>query len=172
MFYRAENLNKQFFNFIYEMILSDKRNLEAIVSDNEIEIAIKDLKDKPLTEKVEELETISPVIEQQLDTESYESTSYSIGTEYNGTSTKAYYERMNVDADETTMTASFSCSAYEHEFLQQAQEIASNTREGDKNNHPFVEAQIDANIKYVKDSIKTISPVTWKLMYEGKLTFN
>jgi hypothetical protein len=156
------------------MILSDAKNLETLVVD-ELESSRETAK-SPLTEKLdaETIETISSVIEQQTDPESFESTSYSInlpGYESSSYTGKTYYEMAN---EGETVGASMAevQTDYEHKFLQEAQQIASQIQQGSTTNHPFVEAQIDTNIKYIKDSIKIISPAIWKLMYEGKITFN
>lgn len=154
------------------MILSDEKSLETLVAD-EISIALEAVKESPLTEKLD-VESISPVVEQQMDPESFESTSYSIdlpGYSSSSYDSGKYYELVQGENGETSATVSGSTD-YQHEFLQEAQQLATQIRQGDTTNHPFVEAQVDTNIKYIKDSIKTVSPVIWKLMYEGKLTFN
>ena len=169
-----ENLNKQFLSVISEMILSDEKNLETLVVD-ELEIAIQAAKSS-LAEKLEAetLETISQLIEQQINPESFESTSYSIDLPgYSSSSYDAskYYDMLQGEDGKTSALVS-GTTDYQHEFLQEAQQIASQVRQGDTSNHPFVEAQIDTNIKYIKESIKLVSPALWKLMYEGKIIFN
>ncbi|MEM3154847.1 MAG: hypothetical protein QW165_04775 [Candidatus Woesearchaeota archaeon] len=161
------------------MILSDERNLEALVID-EIANALNLVRDSPLAEKLSDfaeiVETISPVIEQQIDSESYESTEYSIDLPgYSSSSYDAgkYYDLVKDDAGETigaSITEVFS--DYEHRFLEEAQEIATNTREGKNTNHPFVEPQVDTNQKYIKEQIKLVSKSTWEVMYYGKIKFN
>jgi len=56
--------------------------------------------------------------------------------------------------------------------MQQAQEIVNNSREGDQSNHPFVEAQVDMNVKRVKEDIKLLYPGLWQAMYYGKFKLN
>ena len=172
VFCTYENINKQFLSVIPEMILSDEKSLETLVAA-ELEAAMETAKESPLAEKLE-VESVSPVVEQQLDPESFESTSYSIdlpGYSSSSYDSGKYYDLIQGENGETSATVSGSTD-YQHEFLQEAQELVSQIKQGDTTNHPFVEAQIDTNIKYLKDSIKTVSPVIWKLMYEGKLTFN
>jgi hypothetical protein len=157
------------------MILSDEKSLETLVAD-EIAFAQETVTESPLTEKLdkEAIESISPVIEQQIDPESFESASYSIDLQgYSSSSydSSKYYDLIQGENGEASATVSGSTD-YQHEFLQEAQQLATQMKQGDATNHPFVEAQIDTNIKYLKESIKTVSPVIWKLMYEGKLTFN
>src|SRR3990170_4016262 len=75
-----ENFNKQLYIVLCEMILRGEKTLEAIIQkEDEISVAIESLLETPVGNA--EIETISPVIEQQIDPESYESTSYSIETE-------------------------------------------------------------------------------------------
>ena len=118
------------------MVLFFEKTLETIVnSENEVKIAIEALREKApaLIEKVEDssteteptkedLETLSPVIEQQLDPESYESTSYSIDVGH-GSSTysggKTYYELANGE-DGKPIGASFTAIMSEHEEQQKA----------------------------------------------------
>jgi hypothetical protein len=157
---------------ISEMILSDGKNLETLVA-GELAEAMETAKWSPLTEKLD-AETISSIIEQQIDPESFESTSYSIDLPgYSSSSYDAgkYYDMVQGENGEPSATVTGSTD-YQHEFLQEAQQLATQIRQGSEANHPFVEAQIDTNIKYLKDSIKIISPVMWKLMYEGKIIFN
>jgi hypothetical protein len=130
-----------------------------------------------LTEKLdkEAIESISPVIEQQLDPESFESASYSIdlpGYSSSSYDSSKYYDLIQGENGETGATVS-STTDYQHEFLQDAQELVSQIRQGEKTNCPYVEASFDTNIKYLKESIKTVfSDAVWKLMYEGKIIFN
>ncbi len=185
------------------MILVSEKSLEMLVkAEEELLLAVRSLREK-LTERAEEeatsavqslrekllpeedeeqvnqpaeLDALSSVVEQQMDSESFENTSYSINTPYESSSYetgKNYYELI-VGDDDKPVGASFTAvmSAYEHEFLQEAQNIANGVREGDNANHPFVEAQIDTNQKYIKESVKLMSPGLWQVMYEGKLTFN
>src|SRR5574341_474860 len=124
------------------MILSDEMNLEALVVD-ELESAIKTVKESPLAEKVdaEAIEAISPVIEQEMNPESFESTSYSIDLPgYSSSSYDAskYYDLVQGENGDTSATIT-GTTDYQHEFLQEAQEIASKVSQGDKTNHPFVE---------------------------------
>ena len=158
------------------MVLSDAKTLETLVAGNEIESAIKALQDSALTDKLDGMaEAISPVIEQHLDAEAYESTSYSIelssyqSAEY---SAKSQYEL--ADRDDETVGASMTAiyNEYEHDLLVEAQEIASNTRQGDNTNNPFVEAQVDFNMREKKNSIKLVSLTLWQSMYDGKLIYN
>ena len=159
----SENFNKQLRNCFVEMIFDD-RTLEAIVQEeDEIQVAIESLQE-------------APVIEKQLDTESYESTSYSIEMDYNGASYetgKNYYELIMGENDEyigASMTAVYS--EHYHELLQDVQEIAASMRHGNETNCPFIEAQIDFNVREKKNSIKLVSVALWQAMYDGKLIFN
>ena len=170
------------------MVLYFKKTLETIISsENEVKIAIEALREKDiaLIEKVEDspaepttedLDTLSPVIEQQLDPESYESTSYSIDVGY-GSSTyageKNYYKLANGD-DGKTIGASFTAimSENEHETLEQGQDIQNKARASDQTNHPWVDVTLDTNVKYIKEQIKLVTPALWMVMYEGKLKFN
>lgn len=149
------------------MILECKKTLEARLED-EVKQAI----DALIEDKTEELE-LNPVIEQQMDTDTYESTTYHINvgeskTTYEG---KTYYELAN--NDETigaSMTAVFS--EYEHELYQEAREMATQMKQGNQTNHPFIEAQIDMNLQDKKNSVKMLSFTLWCAMYDGKLVFN
>ncbi len=152
----------------------NESNLELVI--NELEAALSAAKESELTEKLdaEAIETVSPVIEQQMDPESFESTSYSIDLPgYSSSSYDAgkYYDMVQGENSQTGATIT-STTDYQHEFLQEAQEMVASIKQGSETNHPFVEALIDTNIKYLKDSIKILSPVMWKLMYEGKIIFN
>ncbi len=165
----SENFNKQFFNCIVKMVLSDEKTLEALVADNEtdseIELAIKEVKEE-LADKVED---VADFVEQPIDAEAFNDVSYSIETPYEFSSysgEKSYYELSKEGS------AEFSYEAYEHEFLQAVQEIASSTKQGDGNNNPFVEAQIDCNLRDKKDAIKMVSNTLWQMMYDGKIIFN
>lgn len=164
--------------------------LEAIVdSEEEIRIAIEQLREKkqPLVEKVEDqevidkiedqefIDTISPVIEQQFDTESYERSSHSINIGYDGKSTRSYYELLTAaEVDEKGTSASLTAvySEHEHETLQEGQVVADKAHEAKNNNKFFIEVFIDSNVKDARDSIKLFSPALWQVMYDGKLTFN
>ena len=149
------------------MILEYKKTLEARLEDKE-----KQAIDALIEDKTEELE-LNPVIEQQMNADTYESTTYHINaseskTTYEG---KTYYELAN--NDETigaSMTAVFS--EYEHELYQDAQEMASQMKQGSQTSHPFVEAQIDMNLLDKKNSVKMLSFTLWCVMYDGKLVFN
>lgn len=159
------------------MVLQDESQLEIIVNQkDEIQIAIQAVRDNTLTDKVDAavVETLSPVIEQQLDPESYESTSYSIDIDYDGTHSKSYYEQLiHADADDTpgaSITAVYD--QYEHEALQEAQAVASASRAAAETNGFYIEAHLDMNVKHAKDRIKLVSITTWHLMYDGKLIFN
>lgn len=161
----SENLNKQFFHVMFKMILSDEKTLEALVADNEadseIELAIKEVKE--LSDEVE------LVVEQEIDMNSFNGVAYSIETPYESSSysgEKNYYELSKEGS------AEFSYDGYEHDFLQAVQEIASSTKQGDMSNNPFVEAQVDCNIRDKKDAIKTVSKTLWESMYDGKITYN
>lgn len=150
------------------MILECKKTLEARLED-EVKQAIEAL----IEDKTEELEVLTPVIEQQMDTDTYESTTYHIDvgeskTTYEG---KTYYEMANNDE---TIGASMTAvlSEYEHELYQDAQEMASQMKQGSQTNHPFVEAQIDMNLLDKKNSVKMLSFTLWCVMYDGKLVFN
>jgi len=162
----SDNFNKQFFHAMLKMILSDEKSLEALVADNEadneIELAINEV-----TEELEE--KVSSVVEQQIDAEFSNEVSYSIETPYESSSygpQKNYYELSKEGS------AEFSYEAHEHEFLQAVQEIASSSKQGDVNNAPFVEAQIDCNLRDKRDSIKMVSLTMWQMMYDGKIIFN
>jgi hypothetical protein len=129
-----------------------------------------------LAEKLaeERVEEISPIVEQQINPESFENASYSVelsGYESASYSSSSYYDLVKGDYGISASTSN-EVLAYEHEFLQSAQEIASNTREGDISNNPYVDTKLDTNKKYIKEDIKLFSPVLWLVMYEGKLTFN
>ncbi len=174
-------LISRYANFVDEMILKVENTLEAIINyEEELRIAVEVLRKTPvLVDKLnedkeltkEEFETINPVIEQQLDPESYENTSYSIDIG-DGATTKSYYESF-ADAQESDNGASYSAVvSHEHELLQEAQEIARNIHEGDVANRPYIEASIDIDKRHAKDSIKIFSPALWHVMYEGKLIFN
>ncbi len=175
----SENINKQRCNSMSEMVLSDGTTLEMIVAgEEEVKIAIENARNNKLVDKIEdakEIDELSPVIEQQLDPQSYESTDYRIETPYASSSydgEKNYYQLTNSDGG--TIGASFTSvmSEYEHETLEQAQNIQNNTREGDQTSNPFVEPQIDMNQKYIKESVKLVSPALWQVMYYGKIKFN
>lgn len=176
VYYVNENLNKQFLSVIPEMILSDGKNLETLVSD-ELAEAIETLKGSRLTKKLEAetIESVSSVIEQQIDPESFESTSYSInlpGYSSSSYDSSKYYDMIQGENGQTSASMT-SSTDYQHEFLQEAQELVANIRQGEKTNRPCVEAQIDTNIKYLKESVKMVfSDAIWKLMYEGKIKFN
>ncbi|GEM_PF-3533670 len=143
-----------------------EKTLEARIED-EVKTAIDSLINK------EELEVVTPIIEQQMDTDTYESTTYHIDigeskTTYQG---KTYYELANDDKTVgASMTAVFS--EHEHELYQEAQEIATQMKQGNQTNRPFIEAQIDMNVQDKMNSIKVLSFTLWCAMYDGKLVFN
>ncbi len=165
------------------MVLCFEKTLETIISSaDEIKIAIDELRGRQselidrIEDAQEEPESISPVIEQQLDPDSYESTSYSIDVGYGSSiydGTKNYYDLVRGE-NGAPVGASFTAvmNAYEHELLENAQEIQNQSRAGDDSNHPFVEAQADTNKKYIKEQIKLVSPGLWQIMYYGKIKFN
>lgn len=159
------------------MILFGEKTLEAIVrEEDEIQIAIESLLEAPVGNS-EDIETISPVIEQQIDPESYESTSYTIDTGYGGSSYetgKNYYELIMGDDKDKPIGASMTAvySAHYHELLHDAQEIATNTRQSAESKSPFIEPQVDFNVREKKNSIKLVSVALWQAMYDGKLIFN
>jgi hypothetical protein len=172
----SENFNKQLCNLSDEMILSGDKTLETIVKqEDEIQIAIESLLETPVGSA--ESEEISPVIEQQIDPESFESTSYSIETEGYSSSTyetgRNYYELVMGDGDKpigASMTAVYS--AFYHELLQDVQEIAANTRAGDESRHTYIEPHVDFDTRDKKNSVKLVSVAVWQAMYDGKLRFN
>ncbi len=153
------------------IVKTDERNLEALVCEENAKVAAE------LEEAIKEVQDadVSPIIEQQFDPESFESTEYSISLPgYSSSSYDAgkYYDMVQGENGETSAAVAGSTD-YQHEFLQEAQELVSQIKQGEKTNRPFAEAQFDTNIKYLKESIKTVfSDAIWKLMYEGKLTFN
>jgi hypothetical protein len=173
----SENFNKQLFNVLYEMILCGEKTLEAIIqNEEEIKVAIESLLDTPVG-NAGEFETISPVIEQQIDPESYESTSYSIDTGYGGSSYDAgknYYELIMGDGEDKTVGASMTAiySEHHHGLLQDVQEIAANTRQSDESRSAFIEPHVDFNAREKKNSVKLLSVAVWQSMYDGKLIFN
>lgn len=177
MVLRGENFNKQLYNVLFEMILCGEKTLEAIIqNEDEIKIAIESLLETPVG-NAEEIETISPVIEQQLDPESYESTSYTIDTGY-GSSTydagKNYYELLMGDGEDKTVGASMTAvySEHYHELLQDVHEIASKTRQSDESRTAFIEPHVDFNAREKKNSVKLLSVAVWQSMYDGKLIYN
>ncbi|MBW2970174.1 hypothetical protein KY319_03565 [Candidatus Woesearchaeota archaeon] len=135
-----------------------EESLEAVVNNDEARLAIEAL-----------VEEVEPVVEQQLDPKTYESTSYSIDvgsyeSSYDG---KAYYELSDDNTASTT-----AVNEHYHEVLQDAQEVASCIKHASVTNNTYVEAQIDFNVREKKNSIKLFSPATWLVMYDGKLIFN
>ena len=172
-----ENFNKQLYNVLCEMILRGEKTLEAIIQkEDEISVAIESLLETPVGNA--EIETISPVIEQQIDPESYESTSYSIETEGYGNSTyetgKNYYELIMGDDENKNIGASMTAiySEHQHELLQDVQEIASKTRQSDESRSTFIEPHVDFNAREKKNSVKLLSVAVWQSMYDGKLIYN
>ena len=159
-----------------EMILSGEKTLETIIqnvelqSENKIQAAIDALKE-------EAIEAISPVIEQQLDPDSYESTSYAIDVGYGSStydSSKNYYELIMGDDKDKAIGASMTeiYSGYFHDLLQDVHEIASNTRQNDESRTVFIEPHVDFNVREKKNSVKLISVAVWQSMYDGKLIYN
>jgi len=176
----SENLNKQFCKVVIEMVLNVEKSLEMLVNaEDEVLLALEVLRERKeeLVEKLEKVEIpveeVSPVIEQQLDSESFESTSYSIDVGYGKSTYDAgnYYDLVSRDGEiGASMTAVFS--AYEHELLKEVQDMASEMRSAAESNRPYVDAQIDMNLKEKKNSVKLLSFTLWCAMYDGKLTFN
>jgi flagellar biosynthesis/type III secretory pathway M-ring protein FliF/YscJ len=172
----SENLNKQLRNLSGEMNSSGAKTLEAIIKqEEEIQVAIESLLETPVGDDVE---AVSPVIEQQLDPESYENTSYSIeAADYDSASYdtgKNYYELVMGGDDDKPIGASMTAvySEYYHELLQDVQQIAANTRAGDESRHTYVEPHVDFATREKKDSVKLVSVAVWQAMYDGKLRFN
>lgn len=160
-----------------EMILCGEKTLEAIIqTEDEIKMAIESLLEMPVG-NLEDIETISPVIEQQHDPESYESTSYTIDTGYGSSSydsSKNYYELIMGDGEDNTIGASMTAiySEHHHELLQDVHEIASKTRQSDESKNAFIEPHVDFNAREKKDSVKLLSVAVWQSMYDGKLIYN
>ncbi|PIN76209.1 hypothetical protein COV18_00520 [Candidatus Woesearchaeota archaeon CG10_big_fil_rev_8_21_14_0_10_37_12] len=175
------------------MFLYFKQGLEDIVSlTKDIAAAIYDVKTEQLEDFVASekmdfgegkisddlIETLMPVVEQNLDPVAYEPNgiAYEIGVSYSSTEPiQGYYEKiMNADANKNTSSASFSTmySQYEHDQLGQAQNIAFAMKEATYTNRVAADTQIDANLRHVKNQFKTLSIGIWYLMYEGKLQFN
>jgi len=151
------------------MILDYEQTLESRVED-EVKQAI----DALLDDKTEDLEALTPMIEQQIDTKTYESTTYTINlgeskTTYEG---QTYYEQITAEQTANGAAVTTTYSEKEHETLKEAQKIADNAREADTTRNFYVEAVIDANVKEAKNNIKTFSPALWQAMYNGKLVFN
>ena len=176
------------------MFLYVSNGLEDIIaSSNEVLTAICEVKTEKLEEavKVEKvdlkkekpsddlLEALAPVVEQDIDPITYDGDgiAYEIGVSY-GASTepiKGYYEKiMGVNGSADASSASFATlyNQYEHEVLEQAQNIAAALRDAANTNRVAVDSQLDMNLNHVKNRFKTASIGVWYLMYEGKLQFN
>ncbi|VVB80819.1 Uncharacterised protein [uncultured archaeon] len=145
------------------MILNLKETLEARVED-EVKSAIEALIDNE--------QEASPIIEQQTDTDSYESTTYNIDVGYDGKSTKGYYETLTAESDTVGASITALYSEKEHEALKEGQEVATKAHETDNSRGFFVEAVIDCNVRDAKNNIKLFSPALWQAMYNGGLVFN
>lgn len=156
--------------------------LEEIVKQSgEASLAIELLKRENLAEKVEVLTEDLPVadeaktvIEQQLDPETYSSSSYSIDLGYGEScfDSSKYYDMIKGENGETS--ASMSYNAYEHQFLQEAQQAAQEQKESVAAGKSMsnIDLFVHAPNRDVRMSVKTYSDVVWKLMYDGKLIFN
>ncbi len=169
----SENLNNELPIIFFGMILE---NLETLVAD-EARAALLELGESAevLDVQVDELHGSLPEISDD-DLSAFENTSYSIDIQhyessaYEGSSTKNYYELVN--AGGTYSVSGTSVESFEHDLLVTAQNVASNMGEGDCANRPYIDSDIDSNLKHAKDSVKLFSPALWIMMYDGKITFN
>lgn len=146
--------------------LSEKKNLEAVVSEeDEIRAAIEELAEKAYEDIPEE---VMNVVEQQQDPESFVNPNYNINVEYGGEPKNSYYEQAK-DAEPENLGASYSTIVAEQEskVIEIAEETLYQIREGDISHKPFV--ALDYRQKEVLDDIKLFHPAWFKVMYEGKL---
>jgi len=160
---------------IQKFMILQFENLEALISaEEEIKLAIKQVREKDLVNTVEEIdESVQSVVEQELDTVTFEeSDSYALQVHYGNETMTTHYERQYVESDQRENKASYQVySEHDGQMLQEAQQIATQVKHGELTNRPYLDAVIDERKRHVIQSIKTTSITLWFEMCEGKITF-
>lgn len=146
-----------------ELVVQLPKTLTADIED-EVKIAFEALK---VEIRAEKLDDITPVIEQELDPETYSSSEYSFEMQYGGQTVKGNYD--TYEAKEGENEASYSI---EHQHLEEAQKEADAAREANITNKTNVEKYLDEGIKAAITEQYIISVARWQTMYNGKIHFN
>jgi len=161
---------------IQKFMILQFENLEALVSaEEEIKLAIRQVREKDLVNTVEEEfdEPVQSVVEQELDTVTFEeSDSYMLQVHYGNETTTTHYERPYVESNQRENRASYQViSEHDGQMLQAAQDIATQVKHGQLTNRPYLDATLDDRKRHIIESIKTTSITLWFEMCEGKITF-
>lgn len=138
---------------------------------SEVEEAILELKkteqdsldDSILTE--EELDTVKPVIEQEIEPNSYNHASYKIEAHSGKDNYETHYKPAEVQIKETD--ASYACTTKEREMIKEGQRIQQEARMNNMMGRTDPTTYIDTRAREVKEDIKLRSMAMWYLMYEG-----
>ncbi|RMD58177.1 hypothetical protein D6825_01710 [Candidatus Woesearchaeota archaeon] len=112
------------------------------------------------------LEVVSPIIEQDLDADSYNNAVYDSSIRAGDEVYSQAYEPY----ESSDSGASYEVA--EHEFLEEAQRIQEEARENNLYNRANVSAQLDSESKAVKEDMKMRSLALWWVMYDGKIKFS
>lgn len=154
--------------------LRPKQSLEDLVRSEvteEIEQALKGVKleSEGLEEKVkeaptpEDVETVKPVIEQDLEPEAYNHADYDI-TAYDGNNSyDTHYKPAEVQINESS--ASYAVATNEHKLKKESQEIQKRAKENNEFGRTEYMAHLDSHEKQVKESMKLRSIAMWQFMY-------
>lgn len=143
---------------------------------SEVDSAVQNVQENSLEQLAEEA---APVVEQETDLSAANDIMYDIDVEpgfesFYESGSKNYYEAMMGEDDDSYRGASFSSTmeTYEHDMLQDAQNLATDIREAQVTNSSHSDSFIDMNVKDKKWEMKMYSDILWKVMYDGKLVFN
>lgn len=156
---------------VREAIDELKPTLEEIVENeiSEVEDAISKLKkDETIDDALiqeEDIETVKPVIEQDIEPDSYNHADYDVEA-YSGTDKyKTHYKSAEVQIKESN--ASYAYVAKESKLMKEGQRIQQEAKLNNLLGKQKAESYIDTRAKEVKDDIKLRSMGMWYLMYEG-----
>ncbi len=145
--------------------------LEDLVKNSEVEEALADVREGKEAVKLEDIideetvETIKPVIEQDIEPKSYNHASYDVEAYAGRESYKSDYKPADVQINESS--ASYSVVANDHKLMKEANEINKSARDNRMMGRIDFEAVISTRHAHVKEQIKLRSAVMWYLMYDG-----
>jgi len=162
-----------------------KDTLEALVEQQAKEIAeepsgeesteIAEALKEMQSDDLEGLAELEPIVEQGVDPWVEQNITYDITlAQYESSSygeQKTYYELVNEDG-KYGATARVIAEHYEHEQLQEAQQIQQEVRKASESYSVHMQSFIDAKTKETKESFKAFAWDMWVLMYDGKIIFN
>lgn len=114
---------------------------------------------------LEDIDSVRPVIEQDIEPKAYNHASYELNAHSGSNSYETHYRPAEAQIQDNS--AAYSVSTADHELLQEAQEIQQRARDSQLLGIVDVQSLYDANEKHVKEEIKFRSMGMWYMMYQG-----